>query len=98
VICYLHRRLWWRHGNCNGSVAAHSICIGQAQLAFTRVGLDGHSARFGIFVNMDLDRRPAGQVPPGATSVRLLSTATSTRLCVFVGYKTFGADTISSII
>ena len=36
-------------------VAADSVCIGFTQLAFARVGLDGHSSRFRIFVNVDLD-------------------------------------------
>ena len=43
--------------------AAHSL--GSAQLAFERIGLDRHPTCFGVLVNVDLDRRPAGKVPPG---------------------------------
>jgi len=53
-------------GTADRRVAAHSFCFGPAEFAFSRVGLDRHAARSCIFVNMDLHRRPAGEVPPGA--------------------------------
>ena len=50
-------------------IAAHPLGLGPAQLAFARVGLDGHPARGGIFVDVDLNRRPAWKVPPGGLLV-----------------------------
>jgi hypothetical protein len=50
----------------DGGIATHPLGFGSAQLAFTSVGLDGHSTSFCIFVDMDLDRRSTGEVPPGA--------------------------------
>ena len=46
-------------------IAAHPFGLGLTQLAFTRFGLDRHAASFRIFMDMDLDRRPAGKVPLG---------------------------------
>ena len=47
-------------------VAAKAFCIGFTQLPFTGIGLHGHAARIGLFVDVDLDRGTAGEVPPGA--------------------------------
>jgi hypothetical protein len=47
-------------------IAAHPLGFRSTQLAFARVGLDGHSASLCIFMDVDLDRRPTGEVPPGA--------------------------------
>ena len=42
-----------------------AVKFGLAQLPFAGVGLHGHPARGGIFVNVDLHRRAACEVPPG---------------------------------
>ena len=52
-------------------IAMNSCGFGPAQLAFAGISLHGHSARGGIFMNVDLDRRSAAEVPPGAMRVRL---------------------------
>jgi len=57
-------------------VAAHSFGLGPTQLAFTRVGVDGHSACFCVFVDLDLDGGTAGKVPPGGP-----------RLCSFMTFN-----------
>ena len=40
----------------DGGVAAHAGGFGAAQLAFAGIGLDGHAAGCGFFVDVDLDR------------------------------------------
>ena len=56
----------WRDGGrvattvfADCGIAAHSFGFGFTQLAFTCVGLDGHTARFRIFLDVDLHRRSA---------------------------------------
>ena len=49
----------------DGGITAHSFGLGYTQFAFAGIGLDGHAARFYIFVNMDLDRRSTHENPPG---------------------------------
>jgi hypothetical protein len=50
----------------DGGIAAYSFGLGFGQLAFARVGLDCHATGGCIFMNVDLDRRATGEVPPGA--------------------------------
>ena len=47
----------------NGCVATDSFCIGSTQFTFTGLGLDGHLAI--AIMDVDLDRRPAGEDPQG---------------------------------
>jgi len=78
----------WRDGCCvpasvftDRGIAAHSFGLGPAQLALARVGLDGHSARFWVFVNVDLDGRTAGKGPPGGPRLCRFM-----RVCHWVGF------------
>ena len=50
----------------DGRVTVNSFGFGLAQLAFAGIGLDGHPTGCDVFVDVDLDRRPAVEVPPGA--------------------------------
>ena len=54
----------------DGRIAAKPSGLRRSQFAFSRVGRNRQSAGFRLFMNMDLDRRPAGNVPPGALLVR----------------------------
>jgi len=63
----------WRDGGrvsaslfADCGIAAHSFGLSFTQLPVTRIRLDGHPARGCIFMDVDLDRRAAWEVPPGA--------------------------------
>ena len=59
-------------GSGNKCVAARSLGLGFIQLALTRVGLDGHAARFCVFVDIDLDRGQLENTPRGVPDCAFL--------------------------